>query len=502
MISRAEANRRQFYRRALAFCAMLAVAMFYRAQCPTDWDAWDYCAQAVRGHPSDLLFGRWWFVVTMRVAYLLGRAVFGIGAAEAYLPMQTAAAFIMAGALVAGMAWTYRLTGSRAAEVIFAAIILTGPTMGIYASAIMTEGMTLLMLAIAMWAWQRAICAPRRAAWWALAGGLCFGVAVNIREPAGLLCAWPVISCIIDRPRHGWRLLLVAAGGACITFGVGILGAWAWYPWQDTGYFGNIGRWTASMVAERHQLPVSLKSNLNYLLSYSIAASPTVTLLVGPAILWSLFRKRRMFWLAVATLPYLLSLMVNHDLSVNPRFPIPAVWMLTPVVAAAVGEVIVAARRHYRTWLAAAVILSAGISVVATAAGWGYLENYYFEYVSYQRRMYLSMQNLPDDAVVIAGPGTPVALHLNRLGEKRFNIIASGWDWPGKDLDNHVAELIHNNRRVYVNLDKRYWSRGPRDSGEWEQLRAAAGKYRIAPAVGPLFELREIPTETQPDQAY
>ena len=131
--------------RAAAFAAMLAVGLVYRCGYLTDWDAWDYAAQAITRQSSDLALGRWWFIAAMRTAWLTGHGLFGLGTAEAYLPMQIASALMMAGAVVAGMAWTRRLAGSWAAELIFAAMVVPGLIIGLYTFSVMTEAMGLLI---------------------------------------------------------------------------------------------------------------------------------------------------------------------------------------------------------------------------------------------------------------------------------------------------------------------------------------------------------------------
>src|ERR1700730_547159 len=132
------------FMRLLAFLTMLLVALAFRAENPMEWDIWEYAARAIRGHSASLALGRWWFVVVMRWSYQIGEVFFGLTALHGYLAMQIASALMMAGALAALMAWTYRLTKSSAAELLAAALVLPGPLIGLYASTVMTESMALL----------------------------------------------------------------------------------------------------------------------------------------------------------------------------------------------------------------------------------------------------------------------------------------------------------------------------------------------------------------------
>ena len=511
-------RRHTLIRRLAAFLAMLAVAMAFRGEHLTDWDSWDYAAQAIMGHSSDLLLGRWWFVATMRAAYLAGQQILGLTPLDGYLAMQVASSVMMAGAVVVLMAWTRRLTGSIAAEVLVAVLLVPGPMIGIYASAVMTESMAVLMIGLAFWAWESAVCAagiasapggagsnagvlPARnagilPALMAMAGGLAFGILIDIREPAVLLAAWPVISCIIDKPPRRWLLLGLAMLAAAVTLLIGIYGAWAWHPW---GYFENMGRWTAAMTRERELFPVSLLENAKLLFAFSVSAAPVATVLLAPSLAWAAFRRRRLFWLALATAPYVISMLINHDLPVNPRFPIPMVFVLTPIVAAAIDAAIVGIRRRYRLRLAIAVGSVAMGGAVAIAIGWDSMNRYYFDYVDSQQRTYHAMRALPENSAVIAGPGTPVANYLNRLGHKHFYIIGSGWGWPGEGLAKDVAGCIADGRPVYANLDY-VWHRSLRKSSEWDELEQVARGYRLDYQHWPMVELvpHPAPGATQP----
>ena len=482
-----------FYRRALAFCAMIAMAMVFRSEDLTDWDAWDYTAQALTAHSSDLLLGRWWFIATMRGVYLAARPILGLQPTEGYLAMQAACTLMMALAVVAGMAWTYRLTRSAAAEVLFAAMVIPGPSIAIYASAVMTESMTFLMISLAMLLWEYAVANPNRAAFRALLAGFCFGVAVDIREPVIFLAAWPIVSCFIDRPPRRGRLLAVACGGAALTLGIGILGAWAWYPWYR-GYFANILAWARSMAEEREQFGLSIIRNLGFLGLYCLAAAPAAMLATIPGTIWSAFRRRRLCWLALSMVPFVVSLLLNHDLSINPRHPLALAWMLLPVAAGAVSGWIVPMGRRYRLRLGVAVGLVLAVGGAALAASWGTIEEYYFAYADSQHRIFRALLPLPRDAVIVAGPGTPVATYLNIIGEKDFNVVRSGWSWPGDDLRRLLEQELAAGKSLYVNLDKSDWTRSTRKSPEWDQLCSAVAGYVPRPSVWPMFEMRRPPT--------
>ena len=263
----------------------------------------------------------------MRASYLVGQTVFGLDRLDGYRAMQWTAGVAMALAVVAGMAWTYRVTRSEGAEIVFAALVIPSPMIGIYAFAVMTEGTTLLLVATAFWGWERALARPRHANWWAVAAGAAFGIAIDIREPAALLCTWPVFSCFTDRPPRRWMLLgLAVAAALLVALAVGVLGGWLWFPsgawpshswgagamaihfqWPDRSYFKHMVQWTNEMTWEARKYRLSVGENLLYLLKYGMAAMPvafplTILALAGGA--WAVWgggccgwrRLRRRSW--------------------------------------------------------------------------------------------------------------------------------------------------------------------------------------------------------------
>ena len=474
---------------------MLAIALALRTEYLTHWDSWDYTAQAIGGHSSDLLLGRWWFIAFMRAAYIVGRELFALTRLEGYLAMQLACGLFMAGAVAAGMAWTYKLTRSVTAEVCFAAMILLGPMFGIGASSVMTESATLCMLTLSFLAWEKAITARANAARWALASGLAFGVMVSMREQAVVLLFWPVVSCLVDKPHRRWTLLSAGAVGTLITLGFGVFMAARWYPWPDVSYWQNIGRWVHSMQAERGQFAVRIWKHVDILALYLLSASPLVALLIVPSLIFSSLRSRRVFWLFVATVPYLVTLLINHDLPVNPRFIMPAAWMLAPVAAGGLAALLAIGRKADRR--RAAVVAAVLILVVATLSffTWQGVVVYHFLAARRKAAAFEVMMQMPSNAFVIPGPSTPVAYYLGRMGVKDFDIIASGWGWPGsEELTREVVEALAEGREVYANLDPEDW-RGSRDNPEWDQLQVLASRYELDDRTWPMVRLRSIATE-------
>ena len=474
---------------------MLAVGVVLRAEHLSDWDSWDYAALAIRGHTSGLCLGRWWYIAAMRAAWGLGQALFGLDPLQGYLVMQAAGGLAMAGAVVVGMAWTYRLTRSVVAEAIFAILIVFGPTFGAYCCAVMTEAVTLLMLGLAFAAWERAV-VGRGSPAWAVGAGLAFGVMIGIREPAALLCAWPIISCLAGGPPRRWRLLAAAFAGAVLSLGAGVVGAAAWTPAGWQGYAGSVGAWIDAMADERRLIGTSLLLNLRCLLLWMTLGGAVTLGVLGPATVWTLLRRRRLFCLSLSLVPYLAALLLNHDLSVNPRFILPLMYAAAPVVAAAVAALLSqpAWRRRFspgRTVAAAALVCGALFAVQ-----WHMAHLFFLGYADGQYRLYRAVEALPHDAVVVGGPATPMVGYLNRLGGRHLRNIPSGWYWPRGRLAERLDRWMRRGRPVFANLHPGYWNSEDRKSGEWEELESAAKLYRRRAGPWPFEQLLPRPRTT------
>jgi len=480
--------RARWLRRGAAAVAMLAVGLLLRAEHLSDWDSWDYAALAIHGHTSGLCLGRWWYIAAMRAAWGVGHALFGLDPLQGHLAMQAAGGLAMAGAVVVGMAWTYRLTRSVAAEALFAIVIVLGPTFGVYCCAVMTEALTLLMLGLAFAAWEQAT-VGRGSLAWAVAAGLAFGAMIDMREPAALLCAWPIVSCLVGGPPRRWRLLGAAFAAAALSLGAGVVGAAAWTPAGWQGYAGSVGAWIDAMADERELIGMSLLLNLRYLLLWMTLGGAVTLAALGPATVWALLRRRRMFWLSVSLVPYLLGLLLNHDLSVNPRFILPLMYVAAPVVAAAAAALLSqpAWRRHFspgRTVAAAALVCGALFAVQWRMAHW-----FFMGYAEGQCRLYRAVEALPHKAVVVGGPATPMVGYLNRLGGRHLRNIPSGWYWPRGRLAEHLDKWMRRGRPVFANLHPGYWCSEDHKSGEWDELQAVAKFYRRRAGPWPFEQL-------------
>ncbi len=79
-----------------------------------------------------------------------------------------------------------------------------------------------------------------------------------------------------------------------------------------------------------------------------------------------------------------------------------------------------------------------------------------------------------------------------RLGVKDFDVIASGWAWPGeKGLQQKVEKAFEEGKEVYLNLDPAIRENQTRSNKDWEQIQKLAGKYQLDRKNFPMVRLRK-----------
>jgi len=216
---------------ALCGIVALAIGLLFWPKSLTDWDSWEYAYLAITAQPSGLCLRRWWFIFLMRMAYLFGGGN-SLDANNAFVPMKIAVLLMSAGSVVVVMHWTWLITRRMGATGLAGLIAIMSPALLLYCGTVMTEGPTLLMLGITWIAWEKAIKWSKksvsRGVACALLSGWFFGIAISMREPAMFLCAWPIVSCFIDKPKKRWLLLGAAIFATAASLGLAIVMAWAW----------------------------------------------------------------------------------------------------------------------------------------------------------------------------------------------------------------------------------------------------------------------------------
>ncbi|MBI5723393.1 MAG: hypothetical protein HZA50_05500 [Planctomycetes bacterium] len=501
------------FRRSMAFLAMLAIGLACRATYPSDWDSWDYTSMAVAGHSSHLFLGRWWFIAFMRVVYLFFHSIWGLTPLQAHIPMQITCAVMAAAIVPLLMAWIFRLTGNRRTELFAGLLMITAPLMCIYSAAVMTEGLTCLALVAAMYAWQRAVDYRAKivqtdnaethtlsttagqskplatARFWAIAAGLAFGIASDVREPLIVMGIWPIISLFVYKPQKPLILFLYAVVGLLMSLGIGITGAVAWCPYK-TGFLGGLDYWIAYMADRKATIPLSFLKNLSLIADYSFISAPNVAILIIPAAIWSAFKNRCLLALTASSLVFIMWLMSNFDLLYQPRYVLPLMWLICPVVASMLSRLaeIHLIWRNKSAAVLAAGLLCLGASVAISKADLYYA--YYYIHAENRGRILPDMLELPDDATLVAGQALPVAQYLNRMGIKKFDAICLGVSCKFWTIQDAVNDVLKNGGTVYATLRPEDWIGHAWPGGPLEHLKTIAQGCEVEHVAGSFVRMK------------
>ena len=491
----------------LAAAVMVVMCCLSRSEALVDWDSWEYAALAIVGQPSGLGLGRWWFIFLMRIAYLAGSA-FGMDMMHSYVAMQVAVIIISAGAIVALMHWTWLFTGRLSIVVLAGCMGLVSPSLVMYCSSVMTEIPTMLFLALAMIFWEmvlsRSASSPFLAWIWALAAGVSFGIMFNMREPAMVFCAWPIISCFVDRPRHRWRLLATTGAASLLTLVFAVCMAWAW---SGIDPITNLNNYSQYMHTERETFGFHGWLNVKYTITHFFLAAP----LVGLAFLAHIVRRvgagkacrtdndrrdilRRVKWLGIATIPYILATWYNSSLSFNYRLMLPLAWVVAPIGAVYAEAMFARIGRKYSISGGVAVVMAATVVLVISFSimrrAYGYFIRPCLYYSNYQKQMFEQMQTLPENSAVFPGPGSAIGIYLQRTGLRPDWIaVPTGFGWTGDNLTKRVEGFFEQNKRVFVNLEPYGWGRMDCEPMEWMALNDMVSRFETRDATASFKEI-------------
>jgi 4-amino-4-deoxy-L-arabinose transferase-like glycosyltransferase len=167
--------------------AGLALTLVYLNPFIGDWDGLDYTVASIRGEPSSMALGRALFTLTNHALYAAAHKLFAIPPEQAYLIFKFAVVVQMPLAIIACWALACDLTGSRESATIAALLVALSPMMVIYGGQVMTDVPSVFLSATALAIHLRGLQTKRIAL--VFAGAIVLGMAVNMRETAGLYFA-------------------------------------------------------------------------------------------------------------------------------------------------------------------------------------------------------------------------------------------------------------------------------------------------------------------------
>ena len=168
--------------------AGLALTFIYLSPFIGDWDGLDYTVASIHGEPSSMALGRALFTLTNHALYLIAHKLVGVPPEHAYLIFKFTVVAQVPLAIIAVWFLARDLTGSSESATVAALLVALSPMIVIYGGQVMTDVPSVFLSATALAIHLRGLQSKRTAL--IFAGAIVLGLAVNMRETAGLYFTW------------------------------------------------------------------------------------------------------------------------------------------------------------------------------------------------------------------------------------------------------------------------------------------------------------------------
>jgi len=477
----------------------LFLALIYLNPFIGDWDGLDYTVASIRGEPSSMALGRALFTLTNHALYVIAHKAFGLSPEHAYLIFKFVVVVQVPLAIVACWALARDLTGSRESATVAALLVALSPIMVIYGGQVMTDVPSVFLSATALAIHLRGLQTKKTAL--VFAGAIVLGLAVNMRETAGLYFSWLVFAPFVA----GWRVnkrTVTAVLVSLLLFGLFAAGIFALWYGTHAEYRATWHVWAVSSQNEAARHPLQL-ANLKPWFVYLFLASPLV-LIAFPFALWQEFRERRWSLLALAGLCGLFAdamLVFNYSTIINWRYFLTGLPGMAPIAGDFFFRSQTGKLRSARRGLFTA---SAGVIVIAVAMGFLFQprSNEYLNRLAMAKHYKATLDLLPRDAVVMAGAQTVAVTYWHGIGTGQWEHIGTGAGFPAGNLQQKIQEYIRAGRRVFLDIDPRWWQPCSWQAAEIRELAAVEPHFHFKQVSATIYEIRPVDDSGATDRPH
>jgi 4-amino-4-deoxy-L-arabinose transferase-like glycosyltransferase len=468
----------------------LALALIFIDPFIGDWDGLDYTLISIEGRPSSMALGRSLFIFTNHAAWRLAHTIFGLSIENAYLLFKY---MVVAQAPLAVIAcWTLArdVSGSLQTATISALLVATSPFFVIYSGQVMTEIPSLLLVSLALVVYLRGVRNGRL--WMMLVGAALLGAGVNVRETVAFYALWLILAPLAC----GWRLKrpeIARVALSLIVFLIVGFGPFAyWFLSDFEGYRAAWYGWRESMNMEAARHPFTVRGALAFLVYFFLAA-PLVFVALPVAALkeWRARRFSASFALTCVGLFATLLLLLNYSTTINWRYLLTGLPALAPLVAAYFND---AQTIKLKTARRAFLSVVAGIALVALALGF-FLKPSRDKFIAQHAAMKeyrARLMIVPPDAVMISGAQSIAVTYWRGLGTGRWETIGAGSGWPGPQLASLVEKYLAENRRVFLDMDSRFWPACGWQETETRELVSIEQRFHFRRISDTIYEVRPL----------
>lgn len=435
----------------------LVLALLFQDPFIGDWDGLDYTVLALSGQPSSMALGRSLFIYSNHALYSVAHTIFHLAPEDAYKLFKYTVIAESPLAIIATWGLAREVTGSRRTATVASLLVAVSPAFVIYSGEVMTDVPSLLLVALALLIHLRAV--VRKNLWLMLAGAALLGAGVNVRETTLFYAPWLALAPFVCGWRRGRRELARTAL-ACLVFIIFAFAPFALFFLTNTGgiFRASWYVWRETMQVEAARHPVTARNALPFLF-YFFIVGPMVSIAL-PLAAFREWRERGLtplLLLAAIGLWANLLLFFNYSTTINWRYFLTGLPALVPLVAKYFmrTQTQKMGNARYAFW---SVLL--GIAFV-TVLLWVYAHPVSKEFVQqraltkeYRARLAL----LPRDAVLIAGGQSIAVTYWRGVGAGDWTAIGTGAGWPGAGLVPLIETYLKSGRRVFLDLDPRWWA--------------------------------------------
>lgn len=475
----------------------LTLALIFMDPFIGDWDGLDYTLISIEGRPSSMALGRSLFIFTNHAAWRMAQTIFGLSIENAYLLFKY---MVVAEAPLAALAcWALArdVSGSLQVATISALLVATSPFFVIYSGQVMTEIPSLFLLALALVVYLRGV--RQRRLWVMLLGAALLGAGVNVRETVAFYGLWLILAPLVC----GWKLKgaeIARVALSLLVFLCVSLGPFVyWFLTDFEGYRAAWHGWRESMQMEAARHPFTVRSALAFLV-YFFLASPLVFVALPAAAVREWLAKRFSSTLALACAGLLstLLLLLNYSTTINWRYFLTGLPALAPLTASYfLRSQTIKLENAKRAFLS----VTAGVALVAIALGL-FLKPSRDKFTAQHAAMkeYRSrLMMIPPDAVMISGAQSIAVTYWRGIGAGRWDVVGAGSGWPGAGLASLLEKYLAENRRVFLDMDSRFWPACGWQETETRELVDIEQHFHFRRTSDTIYEVRPMEDEAAHD---
>ena len=109
---------------------------------------------------------------------------------------------------------------------------------------------------------------------------------------------------------------------------------------------------------------------------------------------------------------------------------------------------------------------------------------------------------LPRDAVMISGAQTVAVKYWRGVGSGEWDVIGPGAGWPGSQLSTVITGYLNQGRRVFLDVDPRWWQPCSWHVREIVELARIDSRFHFRQVATTIYEIRPDEDSSAADQPH